>query len=86
MKVTIKEVAQATGLSISTVSRALNNSGYVSHATRSRVEQAIAELGYHPNWMARSLKGKPSNLIGLIIPDISNVYYTAIARVASVMS
>jgi LacI family transcriptional regulator len=83
MKVTIKEVAQATGLSISTVSRALNNSGYVSHATRSRVEQAIAELGYHPNWMARSLKGKPSNLIGLIIPDISNVYYTAIARVAS---
>jgi LacI family transcriptional regulator len=80
MRVTIKDVAKRTSLSPSTVSRALNNSGYVSNDTRRRVEKAVTELGYQPNWMARGLKGKPSHLIGLIIPDIFNVYYTAIAR------
>ena len=44
-------------------------------------EEAATELGYHPNWLARAgLKGKPSHLIGSIIPDISNTYYTAIAQ------
>jgi LacI family transcriptional regulator len=80
---TIKDVAKRTGLSPSTVSRVLNKSGYTSPETQRRVEEAIAELGYQPNWMARSLKGKPSGLIGLIIPDISNTYYTAIAQAVS---
>ena len=80
MRVTIKDVAKRTSLSPSTVSRALNSSGYVSEETRRRVEEAVLELGYQPNWMARGLKGKPSHLIGLIIPDIFNVYYTAIAQ------
>lgn len=80
MRVTIKDVARRASLSPSTVSRALNNSGYVSNDTRQRIEAAVVELGYQPNWMARGLKGKPSHLVGLIIPDIFNVYYTAIAK------
>jgi len=83
MHVTIKDVARHAGLSPSTVSRALNRSGYVSDEAQRRVDEAIAELGYQPNWMARSLKGKPSLTIGLIIPDIFNVYYTALARAVS---
>jgi LacI family transcriptional regulator len=83
MRVTIKDVSRASGLSVSTVSRALNSSGYVSEETRQRVTQAAEELGYRPNWIARSLKGKPSCLVGLIIPDISNVYYTSIASFVS---
>ena len=80
MQRTIKDVARHTGLSPSTVSRVLNRSGYVSPDTLRRVEEAVVELGYRPNWLARGLKGKPSNLIGLIIPDISNTYYTAVAQ------
>lgn len=79
-RVTIIDVANHAGLSASTVSRALNKSGYVSEEAQRRIDQAIAELGYQPNWMARSLRGKPSSTIGLIIPDILNVYYTALAR------
>ena len=80
MQRTIKDVAKRAGSSPSTVSRVLNRSGYVSPETQRRVEEAATELGYHPNWLARGLKGKPSLLIGLIIPDISNTYYTAIAQ------
>ena len=80
---TIKDVARLAGLSTSTVSRALNRSGYVSPDARLRVEEAMSELGFQPNYMARGLKGKPSRLIGLIIPDISNTFYTAIAHAVS---
>lgn len=80
MQRTIKDVAQHAGISPSTVSRVLNRSGYVSPETQRRVEEAATELGYRPNWLARGLKGKPSHLIGLIIPDISNTFYTAIAQ------
>jgi DNA-binding LacI/PurR family transcriptional regulator len=83
MPCTIKDVARRAGLSPSTVSRSLNSSGYVSAETRRRVEEAVAALGYRPNWLARSLRGKPSHLIGLIIPDISNTYYIAIAKAVS---
>ncbi|MBI1881186.1 MAG: LacI family DNA-binding transcriptional regulator [Chloroflexi bacterium] len=80
MTVTIKDVARRTGLSLSTVSRALNKSGYVSQDTQRRVDEAVAELGYQPNWMARSLKGKPSRLIGLIMPDVSSSYDNTIIQ------
>ena len=80
MQRTIKDVAERAGISPSTVSRVLNRSGYASPETQRRVEEAATELGYHPNWLARGLKGKSSHLIGLIIPDISNTYYTAIAQ------
>lgn len=83
MSATIKDVAKRAGLAPSTVSRALNKAGYVSEEAQRRIDEAVRELGYQPNWMARSLKGKPSRLIGLIIPDIFNVYYTAVAQAVS---
>lgn len=80
MPVTIKDIAKHTGLSLSTVSRALNKSGYVSSETQRRVDEAVAELGYQPNWIARSLKGKPLHLIGLIMPELSSTYDNTIAQ------
>src|SRR5687767_8925362 len=80
MSTTIKDVARRAGLSLSTVSRALNKSGYVSHETQRRVDEAVAELSYQPNWMARSLKGKPARLIGLIMPDVSSSYDNTIIQ------
>jgi LacI family transcriptional regulator len=78
--VSIVDVAKKAGLSPTTVSRVINKNGYFSEETMRKVDSAIEELGYRPNWMARSLKGKPSKLIGLIIPDISNVFYTTVAH------
>jgi LacI family transcriptional regulator len=78
--VSIVDVAKKAGLSPTTVSRVINKTGYFSDATMRKVESAVEELGYRPNWIARSLKGKPSRLVGLIIPDISNVFYTAVAH------
>ncbi len=80
MAVTIKDIAQHAGVSASTVSRVLNRNSYVSESVRVRIEQAMEELHYQPSWAARSLRGKPSYLIGLIIPDILNTYYTSIAK------
>jgi LacI family transcriptional regulator len=80
MLVTIKDVAKHAGLSLSTVSRALNKSGYVSPETQRRVDEIVAELGYQPNLMARSLKGKPLHLIGLLMPELSSLYDNAIAK------
>jgi DNA-binding LacI/PurR family transcriptional regulator len=81
--VSIVDVAKKAGLSPTTVSRVINKNGYFSDETMRKVESAIEELGYRPNWIARSLKGKPSKLIGLIIPDIANVFYTSVAHDAS---
>jgi LacI family transcriptional regulator len=85
MAVTIKDVARRAGLSQATVSRALNKSGYVSEETKRRVEEVVAELGYQPNWLARSLKGKPSRLIGLIVPEVSSLYDNSIIQSVSDM-
>jgi LacI family transcriptional regulator len=85
MTVTIKDVARHTGLSQSTVSRALNQSGYVSEETRRRVDTAVAELGYEPNWLARSLKGQPSRLVGLIVPEVTSLYDNLIIQSVSTM-
>lgn len=78
--VTIKDIARYAEVSPTTVSRVLNNSGYVGEDTRRRVEKAIAELGYRPDARARGLRGKPSKLVALIIPDILNVFYTGVAQ------
>ncbi len=79
-RVTIGDVAERAGLSPATVSRALNKSGYVSEDAQQRIEEAVAELDYQPNWMARSLRGKSFHSIGLIIPDILNTFYTNAAN------
>ncbi len=78
--ITIADVAKRAGVSKMTVSRAINNSGYISQATRARVEQAIAELGYIPNALARSLRYKQTRTIALIVTDITNPFFTTVAR------
>ncbi len=63
-----------------TVSRVINNSGYISQETRERVEQAVAELGYVPNALARSLRFKQTKTLALVLTDIANPFFTTIAR------
>ena len=72
---TIKDVAQVAGVTVTTVSRVLNNRGYISQATRTKVKEAMEQLNYQPNELARSLFRKKSSLIGLIVPDVSHAFF-----------
>ena len=72
---TIKDVAKKAGVSVTTVSRVLNNRGYISDATRKKVHQAMKELNYQPNELARSLYRQKSNIIGLIVPTVSHPFF-----------
>ncbi len=74
MSITIKDVAKKANVSISTVSRVINDSKPVSDDIKMRVVKVIEELGYKPNPVARSLVTKKSRLIGVLIPDISDPY------------
>jgi LacI family transcriptional regulator len=78
--ITIADVAKRAGVSKMTVSRVINDSGYISQDTRERVEAAILELGYVPNALARGLRFKQTRTIGLIVTDITNPFFTTIAR------
>ena len=82
-RATLKEVASLAQVSIGTASRALNNTGYVSSEARARVLAAAAKLNYQPNLRARGLRKRTSWCIGLIVPDLLNAYYTALADMAS---
>jgi LacI family transcriptional regulator len=77
---TIQDVAKRAGVAPITVSRVINDSGYASQETRKRVETAIAELGYVPNVLARSLRSKRTNTLALVITDITNPFFTSISR------
>ncbi|TSB48433.1 LacI family DNA-binding transcriptional regulator [Alkalicoccobacillus porphyridii] len=79
-KVTIKDVAKEAGVSISTVSKALNHKGYVSKETVDRIQVAVKSLRYQVNANARSLKSERTNKVGVIISDISNPYLMSIAK------
>lgn len=72
MRVTIHDVAAQAGVSINTVSRVLNGRPDVKATTRDRVQQVIAELGYRPNRLARSLIGRSSRTVGLVVTDCTN--------------
>ena len=78
--VTIKDVARLAGVSSMTVSRVINESERVSPATRRRVEEAIAELGYVPSRLARGLIRQRTGTIALIVPDVANPFFTLIVR------
>jgi LacI family transcriptional regulator len=78
--VTIKEVAEKAGVSIATVSRVLNNNYPVSDITRKKVLEAIKELNFQPNNIARSLRKNTTYLIGVVIPDSSNPFFIDIIR------
>jgi LacI family transcriptional regulator len=77
---TIKEVAQRAGVSVGTVSNVLSNVPTVNALLRRRVENAIKQLRYRPNQIARSLKKQTTNTLGLIISDITNPFFPAIVR------
>lgn len=72
---TLKDVAAETGLTVSTVSRVLNNRGYISEETRNKVYEAMKKLNYQPNEVARSLSKQKSNTIGVIVPHIEHPYF-----------
>jgi LacI family transcriptional regulator len=78
--VTIKDVARLSGVSPMTVSRVINESDRVSPDTRRRVEHAISELGYVPSRLARGLSRQRTRTLALIVPDVTNPFFTLIVR------
>lgn len=76
----IQDVARAAGVAPITVSRVINNSGYVAAEVRARVEAAVAELGYVPNRLASSLRSRRSHTLALVLSDITNPFFTTMTR------
>lgn len=74
-KPSIKDVANEAGVSATTVSRYLNNRGYISEYTKEKIVQAMEKLRYYPNEVARSLFTNQSNLIGVIFPTTNNPFF-----------
>lgn len=68
----IKDVAQKAGVGVGTVSRVINGSGYVAADTRKKIEQAISDLEYTPNELARNLFRNRTGIIGVLIPDLDH--------------
>ena len=77
---TLKDVARESGLTVTTVSRVLNNRGYISDDARRRVREAMEKLNYHPNEAARSLQKKMTNTIGVVVPSIRHPYFTSMVN------
>ncbi|MBB5162274.1 LacI family DNA-binding transcriptional regulator [Mycobacterium sp. AZCC_0083] len=77
---TIKQVAELAGVSTATVSRALAGATNVSPKLASRIERAVAELGYSGNVIASSLRRNRTDTIGMVVPDISNPFFTALIQ------
>jgi len=76
----IKDVAKAAGVSISTVSRVLNDSQGVREELKKRVLDAVQNLNYHSNAIARALKGMPMKTLGLLIPSVENPFFPSMVR------
>jgi LacI family transcriptional regulator len=77
---TVRDVARAAGVSTATVSATINKTAYVSPELQARIREAIAKLGYHPDGIARSLKKRSTQTLGLLISDIANPFFTALIR------
>lgn len=78
--VTIYDVAREAGVSMATVSRVVNGNPNVKPSTREKVEKVIERLNYRPNAVARGLASRRTTTIGVIIPDVTNLYFSSIAR------
>src|SRR4051812_6708534 len=76
----IKQIAERARVSIATVSNVISGSRAVSPGLTARVRAAIEALDYHPNHIARSLKIKQTNMLGMIIPDITNPFFPEVMR------
>ncbi|MDR7000528.1 catabolite control protein A [Neobacillus niacini] len=80
MNITIYDVAREANVSMATVSRVVNGNPNVKPVTRKKVLEVIERLGYRPNAVARGLASKKTTTVGVIIPDISNIFYAELAR------
>lgn len=80
MPITIYDVAREAGVSMATVSRVVNGNPNVKPTTRKKVLAAIERLGYRPNAVARGLASKKTTTVGVIIPDISSLFFAELAR------
>lgn len=78
----MREVAERAGVALSTVSRVLSGHPDVSESMRERVHAAVAELGYQPNFLARSLRRQETLTVGFVVADISNPLFAEIAKAA----
>lgn len=76
--VSIKDVAKKAGVSITTVSRALNDHPYVSKATKDKIFQTMQDMNYYPNNVAQQLRSQKSNMIGVIISYITNPFFSSL--------
>ncbi|MDZ7838486.1 MAG: LacI family DNA-binding transcriptional regulator [Actinomycetota bacterium] len=76
--ITLKDVAQESGVSVPTVSRVLNNEKFVSSQVRDRVKAAAKKLNYEPMWTARSLRLRKTNIVGIIIPNVADYFFSSI--------
>jgi LacI family transcriptional regulator len=76
----MQEIARMAGVSLGTVSHVLNNTAKVREATRKRVLEAVHTAGYQPSQLARGLRRDKTNMIGMIIPDITNPFFPAVVR------
>lgn len=79
-KISIKQIAELSGVSPATVSRVINNNGRFSEKTRRRVMKVIKENNYGMNYVAKSLRMKKSFTIGVLVPDISNAFFSSVVR------
>lgn len=80
MDFTIKDIAKRAEVSTATVSRALNGSGYVDIKTKEKVRRVAKELNYVPNIMARNLSKSESNVIGVVVPEITNPFFGEVIK------
>ncbi|AUJ31683.1 MAG: LacI family DNA-binding transcriptional regulator [Liquorilactobacillus nagelii] len=80
MRPKLTDVAARSGVSVTTVSRVINNYGYLSQQTKDKVFQAMRDLNYQPNSLARSLHGKKTLLIGVIFPSITNPFFAELVE------
>ncbi|MGI6113696.1 MAG: LacI family DNA-binding transcriptional regulator [Mahellales bacterium] len=80
MTAKLKDIAEYLNVSVSTVSRVVNNKSYVDPQTREKVLSALEKFNYHPNEIARSLKNKTSKAIGIIVPDITNNFFSTVIK------
>ena len=76
----IRDIAKIVGVSSTTVSRVINCSGYVKEETKKKILQVIQETGYVPNEVARSLSSRESSGIAVLVPDITNEFFSALIR------
>ena len=76
----LKEIAERVGVSVSTVSRVINGKDRVSPETRKKITSALEKYDYKPNEMARVLRGKKSNAIGIVVSDVSNNFFSRLIK------